>query len=54
LDKIVSGGGRLYLSGGSCAARGVSDADLDGIAHEKAGPPALVRLVMECDRTIVY
>ena len=53
-DKIVSGGGRLYLSGGSCAARGMGDADLEGITHEKAGPPALVRLVMECDRTIVY
>jgi predicted peroxiredoxin len=53
-DKILAGGGHLYLSGGSCAARGVSDADLEGITHEKAGPPALVRLVMECDRTIVY
>jgi uncharacterized protein len=53
-DKIVAGGGRLYLSGGSCAAPGVSDTDLDGIAHEKAGPPGLVRLVVECDRTLVY
>src|SRR4051812_32561856 len=53
-DKVVSGGGRLYLSGGSCAARAVSDADLEGVPHEKAGPPALVRLVMECDRNIVY
>jgi uncharacterized protein len=53
-DKIVAGGGRLYLSGGSCAARGVGDADLEGVPHEKAGPPALVRLAIECDRTIVY
>jgi predicted peroxiredoxin len=53
-DKFVSGGGRLYLSGGSCAARGVDEADLDGVQHEKAGPPMLVRLVMECDRNIVY
>lgn len=53
-DKVSSGGGRLYLSGGSCAARGVSDADLDGVPHEKGSPPTLVRLVMECDRTIVY
>jgi predicted peroxiredoxin len=53
-DKIVAGGGRFYLSGGSCAARGVSDADLKGIPHEKAGPPGLVQLVVACDRTIVY
>lgn len=53
-DKVMAGGGRLYVSGGSCAARGVSDADLQGIPHEKAGPPMLVRLVMECDRSIIY
>jgi predicted peroxiredoxin len=54
LDKVIAGGGRLYLSAGSCAARGVSEADLQGIPHEKAGPPILVRLVMECDRNVVY
>src|SRR3712207_6330867 len=53
-DKIIAGGGRLYLSGGACAARGMSDADLAGVAHEKGGPPLLVKLVMECDQTIVY
>lgn len=53
-DKVVAGGGRLYLSGGSCAARGVGDTDLRGVQHEKAGPPALVRLIVECDRSIVY
>jgi hypothetical protein len=53
-DKIVKAGGRLYLSGGSCAARGVSDADIQNVSYEKAGPPALVRLAVECDRTIVY
>ena len=53
-DKVIAGGGRLYLSAGSCAARGVSDADLQGVPHEKAGPPMLVRLVMECDRSMAY
>ena len=53
-DKIVAGGGRLHLSGGSCAARGVGEDDLRGIPHERSAPPGLVRLVMECDRTIVY
>jgi uncharacterized protein len=37
-DKVIAGGGRLYLSAGSCAARGVNDEDLQGIPHEKAGP----------------
>jgi predicted peroxiredoxin len=52
--KIIAGGGRLYLSGGSCAARGVTEVDLQGVPHEKGAPPTLVRLVMECDRNIVY
>ncbi|HEX2137590.1 MAG TPA: DsrE family protein [Microvirga sp.] len=53
-DKIIAGGGRLYLSAGSCTARGVSDTDLIGVLHEKGAPPLLVRLVMQCDRCIVY
>jgi uncharacterized protein len=52
--NIIAGGGRLYVSGGSCAARGVTDNDLQGVPHEKGAPPTLVRLVMECDRSIVY
>lgn len=53
-DKIVAGGGRFYLSGGSCAARGITDDDLQGVPHEKGAPPLLVGLITECDRTIVY
>jgi predicted peroxiredoxin len=53
-EKVVAGGGRLYLSGGSCAARGMSDADLQSVPHEQGSPPILVRLIMECDRSIVY
>ena len=52
--KIIAGGGRLYVSGGSCAARGVTEDDLQGVPHEKGAPPTLVRLVMDCDRSIVY
>src|ERR687889_1727067 len=37
--KIIAGGGRLYVSGGSCAARGVTDNDLQGVPHEKEAPP---------------
>lgn len=53
-DKIAAAGGRVYLSGNSCAARGVTDGDVRAVPHEKAGPPKLVKLVMECDRAIVY
>jgi predicted peroxiredoxin len=52
--NIIAGGGRLYVSDGSCAARGVTDNDLQGVPHEKGAPPTLVRLVMECDRSIAY
>jgi predicted peroxiredoxin len=52
--KIIAGGGRLYVSGGSCVARGVTEDDLQGVSHEKGAPPTLVRLVMECDRSILY
>jgi uncharacterized protein len=52
--KVVDGGARIYLSGGSCAARGVTPDEIQPLSVEVAGPPALVRLVMECDRTMVY
>jgi uncharacterized protein len=52
--KIIAGGGRLYVSGGSCAARGVTDDDLQGVPHDKGAPPTVLRLVMKCDRNIVY
>ena len=52
-DKLLERGGRLYASQGSCAARGLTPAEF-GSPVEMAGPPVLVRLVMECDRTVVY
>ncbi|WP_134499457.1 DsrE family protein [Microvirga pakistanensis] len=53
-SKVIAGRGRLYLSGGSCAARGVTDEDIQDVLYEKGAPPTLVRLIMECDRNIVY
>ena len=53
-DTIIAGGGRLYLSSGSCAARGVSEADLQGVPHDKGVPATFLRLVMACDPTVVY
>jgi uncharacterized protein len=51
-DAFVAGGGRIYASGGSSAARGVADDEIGGAAL--AGPPDLARLVMEHDRVLTY
>jgi predicted peroxiredoxin len=53
-DGIVKGGGRFYVSGGSSTARGVTEADLAGKPAEFAGPPQLVKLTLEHDRTLTY
>lgn len=53
-DGFVAKGGRLYLSGGSSKARGVTDADLAGKPAEFAGPPQLVQLTLSHDRTLTY
>ncbi|HEV2757202.1 MAG TPA: DsrE family protein [Actinomycetota bacterium] len=53
-DGIVAGGGRLYLSKMSSAARGVTDADIDGKPAQWATPHDLVRLITEHDRTVTY
>jgi predicted peroxiredoxin len=53
-DKIVSAGGRFYLSKMSSGARGVTDADIDGKPAQMATPNELVRLAVECDRTLTY
>ena len=53
-DAVVAGGGRLYLSGMSSKARGVTDADLAGKPAEFAMPNRLVQLIFEADRTVTY
>jgi predicted peroxiredoxin len=53
-DSIVAGGARFYLSGGSSAARGVSEQDLAGKPARFAGPPQLVTLSLEHDRMFIY
>jgi predicted peroxiredoxin len=53
-DAIVSRGGRIYLSGLSSKARGVTDADLAGKPAEFAMPSVLVRLSLEHDRMFTY
>lgn len=53
-DGIIADGGRLYLSGGSSKARGVTEDDLTGKPAEFAGPAQLVRLSLEHDRMFTY
>ena len=53
-DAVVSGGGRLYVSGMSSKARGVDAADLEGKSAEMAMPDRLVQLAFEADRTLTY
>ncbi len=53
-DGYVAKGGRLYVSGGSAKARGVTDADLAGKPAEFGGPPQLVKLALEHERVITY
>lgn len=53
-DAILKGGGKFYLSGMSSKARGVTENDLKDKAAEFAPPSVLVKLTVECDRTLVY
>jgi predicted peroxiredoxin len=53
-DAIVAGGSPVYVSKMSSAARGVTDADIDGKNAQWATPHDLVRLIVENDRTVTY
>lgn len=51
---IITGGGKIYLSGMSAKARGLSDADLEKINAEFAMPKVLLQLAIDSDRMFVY
>lgn len=53
-DAVVAGGGRLYLSGMSSKARGVTQEDLQGKPAEMAMPDVLVKLAFESDTVLTY
>jgi predicted peroxiredoxin len=53
-DAIVAGDVPVYVSKMSSAARGVTDADIDGKNAQWATPHDLVRLIAENDRTVTY
>lgn len=53
-DAVVASGARLYASGMSSKARGVTEPDLEGKPIEFAMPNRLVSLALESDTVITY
>lgn len=53
-DAVVASGARIYLSGMSSKARGLSQAEIEGKPAEFALPNVLVRLAVEHDRMFTY
>lgn len=53
-DAVVEGGATFWLSGGSSQARGLTEADLGGLAVTFGSPGDLVRLATEHDRMFSY
>jgi uncharacterized protein len=51
---VVSAGGKIYLSGMSCKARGITQEDLAEKPLEFAMPDVLVQLAIESDKMFVY
>jgi predicted peroxiredoxin len=53
-DAIVKNNGKFYLSGNSCKARGITEADLQGKPATFALPTVLLKLSLESDRMFTY
>lgn len=53
-DALTAGSARVYVSGRSAEARGITQADLAGKPAEFAMPTHLVRLAAEADVVLVY
>ena len=53
-DALTGSGARIYVSGMSSKARGLTEADLEGKAAELSTPQRLVQLTFEADRTVTY
>lgn len=53
-DEIVASGVKIYLSGMSSMARGLSEDELKGKPYEFAAPKQLVQLAVEHDRLFTY
>ncbi|HSF60882.1 MAG TPA: DsrE family protein [Gaiellaceae bacterium] len=53
-DAVIASGAKLYASGMSSKARGVTGSDLEGKPIELAMPSRLVQLAVESDRVLTY
>ena len=53
-DAVVAGEARIYLSGMSSNARGLSAAEIEGKPAQFAMPNVLVKLAVEHDRMFTY
>jgi len=53
-DAVVAAGTRIYASGMSSKARGVTEGDFEGKPVELALPSRLVQLALEADRILTY
>lgn len=53
-DALVAAGAKIYLSGMSANARGLSEEELAGKAYQFGAPSDLVRLAVEHDRMFTY
>lgn len=53
-DAVIASGARIYCSGMSSKARGLTPNDLEGKSVEMAMPNVLVRLALEHDRMFTY
>lgn len=53
-DAVVAGGTRIYASGMSSKARGVTDSELEGKPVELAMPAKLVQLALDADSVLTY
>jgi predicted peroxiredoxin len=53
-EAVVASGARIYASGMSSKARGLSEDDIEGKPVELATPNVLVGLAVEHDRVFTY
>jgi len=53
-DAVVAGGTKIYLSGMSAKARGLSAAEIESKPAEFAMPNVLVQLAVDSDRMFTY
>src|SRR5687767_7152464 len=53
-DAVVASGARIFASGMSSKARGLSEGEIEGKPVEFAMPNRLVQLALESDRVLTY